>query len=111
MNVNVDIPLYITRGWAMIAIRILVMALLAIIILGGVLIYKSDDSDFHYVRCVDCANWDGKQCDLDESYCGTFFPEDYESILNMPFYKDKSCNQKTKTQIKKVLKNINKKES
>lgn len=105
------IPLYITKGWAMDAIRIIVLVLLAIIILGGVLIYKSDDSDFRYVRCVDCANWDGKQCDLDESYCGTFFPEDYESILNMPFYKDKSCNQKTKTQIKKVLKNINKKES
>ena len=105
MNVNVGILLYITKGWAMnIAIRIIVLALLALIILGGVLIYNSDDSEFRYVRCVDCANWDGKQCDLDESYCGTFFPEDYESILNMPFYKDKSCNQKTKAQIKKVLK-------
>jgi len=91
----------------MIAIRILVMALLALIILGGVLIYKSDDSDFRYVRCVDCANWDGKQCDLDESYCGTFFPEDYESILNMPFYKDKSCEQKARVKINKVFGNIN----
>lgn len=89
MNVNVATTLYIMKGLVMIAIRILVIALLAIIIIGGILIYKSDDEEFRQVRCIDCKNWDGKQCDLDEYLCGgTLRPTDYESILYMPYYED-----------------------
>lgn len=84
----------------MVAVKIIVLALLVVIIIGGLLIYETDESEFRQVRCIDCKNWENGECDFDE-ICGSCDPEEYMSIKDMPYYGD-TYERKTKKEKNKA---------
>ena len=81
------------------AVRIIVMTLLILIMVAARMAMQTETKNV-YVRCIDCAKWNGKDCDLDE-YCGGFSGDDYMPINEMPFYEDKD-ERKTKKEKNKA---------